>query len=292
MKHPVHRYKTRLLLAAGALFVLCTGSAAQAQTSNETGQLLNRIKQIENQIQTMSRAVYRGDPNAEAALANAASGVDTTAVANFEARMSQVEDQQRQVTGQLEKITFEIQQLKEKIERMQADNEQRFVQLEQGRAAAPAPSGTPVYSSGGPQAPSSGTLGSPGNGPAETLYDEAFSHVRDMKYDEAEVKFRQFLQDYPAHPLAANAQYWLGETYYVRGDYKLAAKSFAQGYQDFPKSAKAADSLFKLSLSLFKLDKKDDACLSLRQLQKEFQTAAGPLQRKAAQEISLRGCPK
>ena len=65
-------------------------------------------------------------------------------------------------------------------------------------------------------------------------------------------------------PLAGNAQYWLGETYYVRKDYENAATAFALGYQKYPKSAKAADDLLKLGMSLGNLGKKPDACTRLR----------------------------
>ena len=287
----------------GALFVFSAVTSASAQTTNETGQLLNRLNQLENQVQTLNQAVYRGDSRAAASVAASASGGggggENAALASFETRMSAIEDQQRKVTGQLEKISFDLQQLKERINHIQSDTEQRFQQLERSAAAQPAnapdvsPAAHPAVSSGG------GTLGTMSangagtwsSGLAEALYEEAFADVRDTKYEEAEAKFRQFLSQYPGHPLSANAQYWLGETYYVRADYKQAAKTFAQGYQDYPKSAKAADSLFKLGLALSKMGNKDDACVSLRQLQKEFQSEAGPLQRKAQAEIKKLECP-
>jgi tol-pal system protein YbgF len=289
--------KRGLLLLTGAFFFTVALSANKpvfAQYSNETAQLLNRIKQLENQVQTLSRAVYRGDANAQAALAGGGAG-DTTAIANTDARMSQIEDQQRKITGDIEKISHDVEQLKDRLDKMQADTEQRFQQQQPGSTAAPATA--PENETAAPSATAGtlGTLSSHGSsetagGPAETLYEDAFAQVRDTNYDAAETKFKQFLTQYPNHPLAANAQYWLGETYYVRGNYKQAAKRFAQGYQDFPKSPKAADSLYKLALSLSKMGNKDDACLSLRQFQKEFQTASGPLARKADQEIKELGC--
>ena len=104
----------------------------------------------------------------------------------------------------------------------------------------------------------------------ESLYEKGFSLVREAKYENAEKVFREFLSNYPEHVLASNAQYWLAETYFTRGEFSQSAKLFAKGYQDFPKSPKSPDNLLKLALSLYKLDKKDDACLSLMQLKKEF----------------------
>lgn len=280
--------KIRLLFLTGALFV--AAATASAQTPNETTQLMNQLNQIQNQIQTLSRAVYRGDKSAMDSL-NQTLGTttaDTSALAaTAEVRMSQIEDQQRKLTGQLEKINFDIQQLKERMDRLQTDTEQRFKQQSPPpHDATPTP---PTLI----QPPASGTIGTlrDGNGTAESTYEEAFAAIRDGKYDRAEEGFKKFLSQYPGHPLSSNAQYWLGETYYVRGDYKTAARTFAQNYQDFPQSGKAADSLLKLGLSLSKLGRKDDACLSLHQLQKEFPSDTSPLQKKALAEIKELGCP-
>jgi tol-pal system protein YbgF len=297
MKHSILTYKTRLLLTAGALFVICCQPpAGQAQTSNETSQLLNRINQLENQVQTLNRAVYRGDKDAQAAVGAGAAGVDASAAAANDQRLSAIEDEQRKLTGQLEKINFDLQQIKDRVEHMQADTEQRLQKLEHGAVAAPAQESSVVAP---PQpSPAGGTLGTlsegaeeAGHGPAEALYEEAFDDVRDAKYEDGEAKFKQFLSQYPGHPLSANAEYWLGETYYVRGDYKEAARTFAQGYQNYPKSGKAEDSLFKLALSLGKMGKRDDACLSLRQMQKDFSGDTGPLHLKAQAEIKQLNCP-
>lgn len=277
---------TRLLLIAGALFAF--SAPAVAQTASETRQLLGRIDQLENQVQTLSRAVYRGTPMP----ASAATGGDAAAIANatgFETRLTQIEEQQRALTGQIEKITFDLQKLKDTVARQQADIEQRFQQQQAAPQPAPAitPESAPVPEK--PDTSASGNFG--GNGPAEQLYEQAFADIKDAKFSEAETGFKKFLSSYPDHPLAANAQYWLGESYYGRADYKTAAKTFAQGYQAYPKSAKASDSLLKLGLSLSRLGKKDDACLSLRQLQKDVTDAGNILRKRGDKEIKTLACP-
>jgi TolA-binding protein len=49
--------------------------------------------------------------------------------------------------------------------------------------------------------------------------------------------------------------------------------------------------LLKLGLSLAKIDKKEDACLSLRQLQKEFPGETTPAAKRAVQEMKALNCP-
>ena len=156
----------------------------------------------------------------------------------------------------------------------------------------PVASGT-LYAepSGSVSGGSLGTLSTaPGTDSAQALYDDAFNDIRNAKYESAETKFRKFMSEYPSNPLASNAQYWLGETFYVRGDYPQSAKMFAQGYQDYPKGPKAPDSLLKLGLSLAKMEKKDDACLSFQQLKKDFPDESVPANRRASQEMKQLGC--
>lgn len=283
--------------------------------SADTGQLMNRITQLENQIQTLSRAVYRGKnlSPADAAALSSAGSADTAAMANLEIRLSQIESQQRNLTGQLERMNHDIQQMKTRLDRALADSEQRFQQIERGgvsggntTGAAPATDTTlyaqdvtsdvtgSVRTSGNSTSGTLGTISSSGGNrasdPANILYDQAFSDIREAKYPQAEDKFKRFMAMYPGHNLAPNAQYWLAETYYVRGDYQQAARLFAQGYQTYPKGSKAPDSLLKLGLSLAQIGKKEDACLSFAQLKKEHPGDQSPAIRRADQEMKRLGC--
>ena len=124
----------------------------------------------------------------------------------------------------------------------------------------------------------------------EKAYESAFAQIRDHKYKEAATSFTQFLQQYPDHNLAANAQYWLSETFYVRGEYTEAARQFARGYQKYPKSTKTADNLLKLGLSLARSDKTQEACLTFTQLQQEFAGKADDIVSRSKQEQKRLGC--
>lgn len=306
-------YNAGLLFISGALLLgLMTAPASAgfaqnspsgyAQNSGDMTQLMGRINQLENQIQTLSRSVYRGG-KMPAPMAGETSSLSGGALTQYEDRIGSLESQQRHMTGQLEQLTYDVGQMKTQLEKALADYDLRLQQLERGGAAAPGiTSGNGVLKPAGSQpeltgnlyadSPQTlGTLSSTGKSAADVLYEQGFTDIRNGKYESAADSLQKFMRDYSTHPLASNAQYWLGETYYVRGDYKQAAKQFAQGYQSYPKGAKAADSLLKLGLSLSKLNKKDDACLSFQQLKKEFPGDTTPTNRRAAQEMQSLGCP-
>lgn len=127
-------------------------------------------------------------------------------------------------------------------------------------------------------------------GTPEGEYEAAYKLLTEKNYDGAQAAFAKFVKGNPNHDLAGNAQYWLGETYYVRKDYKNAAKAFAEGYQKYRKAPKAADNLVKLGLSLEALGSKDDACVTYQQFQKEYADAPASLKNRAEAEIKKLNC--
>ena len=104
----------------------------------------------------------------------------------------------------------------------------------------------------------------------EEIYQEAYNVLKNGDYAEAEAAFIEFIKDYSDHSLSSNAYYWLGETFYVRKNYVLAAQNFAAGYQKFPKGTKASAQLLKLGISLYVLKKNTDACRTFKKLDAEF----------------------
>jgi tol-pal system protein YbgF len=123
----------------------------------------------------------------------------------------------------------------------------------------------------------------------ESLYKRSDEALLRRQFPEAEKGFKDFLSKYPEHSLAGSAQYWLGETFYVQGNYRTAAQNFLAGYQKFPKSRRAPDSLLKLGLSLNKLGQKSQACAALGNVAGEFPKAV-EAKKRAATEFKRAGC--
>jgi tol-pal system protein YbgF len=138
-----------------------------------------------------------------------------------------------------------------------------------------------------PQAGDPGTL--PGGSPQQQ-YNYAFGLLRDANYPAAEHALRDFVRRYPDNRLSSNAQYWLGETYFVERNYPAAAAAFAQNYQRFPKGPKAAESLLKLGSSLQMLGRPADACRSYAQLDREFPIEPANLKAREANEKRKAQC--
>lgn len=158
-----------------------------------------------------------------------------------------------------------------------------------------------------PAAPSSGRVAVPGvpgaaNPPAqvaripagddaEAEYQTAYGYLLQQDYGAAQAAFSAFLKRYPRAALAGNAQYWLGETHYVRGAYKKAAVAFLKGYENYGNGNKGADSLLKLAMSLGKLRQTAAACSSLRELGTRYRSAPQAIKTRAAAEKRRLRCP-
>lgn len=309
--------KVSLWMGLGVLALALLAAPATAQYDTHS-QVNNRLHQLENQIQTLSRAVFRGDvtpPPVSSGSASSSVSQQTGSIANLEIRLSQIEQQLQQLTGQLEEQQYRLEQLARGASAVSVQQQQpAFSQSPQGsvpqrglpqgtHSQTPTPQTNNGFQNTTTTIPAQTLLNTAPTSPSSpntnagfiatdpnALYEKSFVEIRDGHYDAAEQGFQSFLNTYPDHKLAANAHYWLAETYYVRGNYTEAAKRFARGYQDYPKSTKVADNLLKLGLSLSKLGKTQDACLTLNQLQTQFSSETGPVMRRAKQETERLGC--
>jgi len=126
----------------------------------------------------------------------------------------------------------------------------------------------------------------------QMMYVSHAETVRSIQrdYSAAETAFDDFLRQYPNHPLAGNAIYWMGESLFVRGQYRAAANSFLKGYQTYGKSEKAPESLLKLAMSLQRLGQKDAACSSFNELNTKFPNAPARVKSAAQSERQRGGC--
>jgi tol-pal system protein YbgF len=125
---------------------------------------------------------------------------------------------------------------------------------------------------------------------ADEQYQYAFGLLRQNKYDDAEKALRVFIDQNPEHQLTGNANYWLGETYYVRGDYKKAAITFAQGVKTYPQSGKAPDNMLKLGMALAALGQGKDACLAFNEVGKRYPQASDALKERVNKEQQRNSC--
>ncbi len=311
-----------LLAAAGAAIAIVFGSGPAEAQENEIRALYDRIDRLEQSLIDVQSQVYRGEPP-PATAAPGAGGANPNVAARQSIRITELEGEIRNLTGQLEELRFLVEQTKTRVDKLVEDIDFRLTSIERNMAAqtgqgatsgslpraAPRPKGVAVVTTQGASPKSLGQVAPSdlaGAAPARTSdapadaalpegslkeqYDFAHSLLRQGKYDEAERAFVQFVASYPDDPLAGNAQYWLGESYYARKDYQRAASAFLAGYQKFHDNPKAADNLLKLSMTLAAMGQKEEACAALGQLSEEYPDASTAIKRRAKNQGRRAGC--
>lgn len=245
-----------------------------------------RLDRMEREMQTLSRSVFKGDvpPPQYGRGSTDSMAADNTAA--MELRLNQMEDSLRRLTGLIEEQGYQIRQLENKL------NTGGDVPSDHGRSRHMTPESSSSSVTPPDNAPYRlGTLNADNAATSPAgLYDQAFSYLQTNDYAAAERSFSDFIDRYPDHSLAANAQYWLGETYYARQDYAAASRAFAKSFQDHPEGTKAPDTLLKLGMSLHQQGMKDEACLTLAELKKRFPNGPASVMKKADEETRTYSC--
>jgi tol-pal system protein YbgF len=155
----------------------------------------------------------------------------------------------RELRGQLDQVEHDNAALRKQQHDLYADLDARVKALSAAGAAAGAGAGT------GAAAGTTGTAAdaapaAAGAGEAssteQAVYSQSFEALKAGSYSIAITGFKDFLRSYPQSLLAENAQYWLGEAYYVNHDYDSAAEAFRVVLKKWPDARKAPDALLKL----------------------------------------------
>jgi tol-pal system protein YbgF len=229
---------TRFTFAACALATLLAGCAT---TPPEEDPVQIRLGDIDGRLGRVERVV------------------NNQSLIDLGRRLDALEAEVRSLRG----ATEELQNGSEGVRRQQrdlyADLDRRLTQLEQSlRGAGGTPPGGAGPAAGGAAAAD------------QDAYGRAFETLKGGDYAAAIAQLRDFMQAYPQSGLLDNAQYWLGEAYYVTHDYEHAAAAFRAVGERWPDSRKAPDALLKLGYTLQEQKRLPEARTTLRQVGQRF----------------------
>ncbi len=126
-----------------------------------------------------------------------------------------------------------------------------------------------------------------GDGTEQGDYQAAFSLLKNSQYDRAIAAFQKFNAAYPSSPLVQNAQYWLGEAYYVTRAYPEALQAFRLVGEKYPHSPKVADAALKTGFCYYELKQWSNARETLTQVTQQYpESSAARLARQRLDKMS------
>ena len=225
--------------------VLVSGLVSACAVSPEEDPVQIKLNDLEGRLQRIERA--------------------NQSVVDMAQKLDSTQAEIRSLRGTIDELQNNNEALKRQQRELYSDLDKRLVAAASGSVAGGVP-GT----FGAPGAPA-GTSGSPGSAATEqAAYSQAFDALKGSNYAGAISGFESFLTAYPNSPIAENAQYWLGEAHYAKGEYDKAAISFRAVGERWPNSRKSPDALLKLGFSQLEMKRFSEARVTLADVTRKF----------------------
>ena len=225
--------------------------------------------------------------------------LDSRSLVSLMEQVSALQREIQQLRGDIEVQTHNVQSLQKRQRDLYLDIDRRLHRLEAGgvqgqltdmpggsAALAPGLATTTPPPSMPPAGPGpAAARGGPAAGldPAQARrdYDRALEQLKEGRYTEASSAFKAFLQKYPSSSYADNAQYWLGEVYYVTREFQPALSEFGKVIDSYPDSTKIADARLKIGYIQYELK---DWTKARQMLTQVVETYPGTTTARLAQE--------
>jgi tol-pal system protein YbgF len=273
--------RNHLATCSVAAFMAATlfGLAFPVQAQDTRLSLADRVSRLEQQVQANQ---------ANASTVN---------------QISELQQQNAQLQGKIEELQHQLQTMQDSGKSQYVDLDTRLGRLEGNRtgaapgagpaAASAATSPTPASADSTtddmmappPQPASITPVGGRGaaapaaaKAPApqavdpvqQTAYNTAFTALRGGDFATSAKGFKDFLTKYPDSPLAPNAYYWLGESYYGATNYSVALEAFKRLVGHWPTSEKAPDALLKMGYCQQLLKQQNEAVATLKSVSVKY----------------------
>ncbi len=104
----------------------------------------------------------------------------------------------------------------------------------------------------------------------ESVYTKGLETFKAGDMPGARDVFTKFLEQYPKHDLAANAQYWIGETFYSEKGYEPAILAYQEVIKQYPTKDKVPAAMLKQAMCFRAIKDVKSAKYVLKKLEEGF----------------------
>jgi tol-pal system protein YbgF len=216
------------------LVLLVSSLVSACAVSPEEDPVQIKLKELDGRLQRIERA--------------------NQSVVDMAQKLEATQADLRRLRGQIDELNNENDTLRKRQQELYSDLDKRLAAFGTGAVGGVV-----------------GASGAGGGAAAEqAAYTQAFDALKASNYPSAVSGFTSFLSAYPNSPLAENAQYWLGEAHYAKGEYEQAANAFRVVGERWPTSRKAPDALLKLGYAQVELKQVGQARVTLSDVTRKF----------------------
>ena len=163
--------------------------------------------------------------------------------ADMQANIDSAKSDMQAMQGKIDDIALTAKKPSEELTRYREDADKRIVLLEDRilklQATLNELSGKTSNAAPSKEAPLT----------ADALYMKGLETFKSGDMAAAREALSKFLEKYPKHDLAANAYFWIGETYYGEKNYDQAILSYQEVIKNYPQQPKVPAAMLKQAIS-------------------------------------------
>ncbi len=192
-----------------------------------------------------------------------------------------LQQQTSESTGKVDQVSGQVQALHDSVDELKARLAKVSKQLDDIQAQQQN-IGTPpgAQPGGAPGAPGAAAVPQNQAPPPDVLYNTALGDYNAGKNDLAAQEFAQYVQAYGNTDLAGNAQFYVGEIDYRKGNYQGAIQDYNKVLDQFPGGNKNAAAQLKKGFAFLELGQRDAGVQELRSLISRYPKSPEAVQAK------------
>lgn len=216
-------------------FLVLAGCASQDDVSNlqrDMEEVKNRIYQMEKDIGSVRVEAKQGTDSKIKSYQSEIENLRKT-VADIQASQDTTRVDIQSLSGKIDDVKQLSRKPSDELALLKEDTDRRLLALE-GKVA------------GQEKAPADAK---PVDVTAESVYQGGIDAYKSGDMKKARDIFAKFISQYPKHELAANAHYWIGETYYNEKNLEQAILEYQEVIKKFPGKEKAPAAMLKQGMA-------------------------------------------
>lgn len=254
-----------LLLSVSAL----AGCASQSSLDN----VKNDIDTVKTRLLTIDRDLTGMREESKASVGNIEKGfkADVAAVrkmsADIQATIDSTKSDMQALSGKLDDTTLLVKKPAEDLARYREDADKRIIALEERilKQQTVLDSLTKKMTELSKAKKEEVAVSAP-----DALYLKGLESLKTGDVVTARDQFTKFLEQNSKHELAANANYWIGETYYSEKNYESAILSYQEVIKNYPGKDKVVAAMLKQAMAFNAIKDTKSARFVLKKLIEGF----------------------
>jgi tol-pal system protein YbgF len=247
----------RNVILIGAMLPL-----ALAAQKREIQDLQRDIANLTDQVRTLQSTTDQNNGQLKALLDQvlAASKEATSSMTVMETRVKeQFTAPMATMSTRLDQMAADFQALRESVTDVNDRLGKLHQKLEDVNNAIKVLQAPPAPPAAMPGDPSAAPSGPPAGMSAQQLYDDAMKDRSGGQLDLALQGFQQYLQYYASTELAPNAQFYVGQIHYDRGEFPQSLEAFDAVLERFSENNKTPDAMYMKGMSLLRMNQRNEA---------------------------------